>query len=51
MVRLKAREVLLKYVLKPTILGLILCVVTIIALAVPWYPVSGTQTSSDQPQT
>jgi len=50
-VRLKAREVLLKYVLKPTILGLILCVVTIIAVAVPWYPVSGTQTSSDQPQT
>lgn len=51
MVRLKTFEVLLKCVLKPTILGLILCVVTIIAVAVPWYPVSGTQTSSDQPHT
>jgi len=48
-VRLKALEVLLKYVLKPTILGLILCVVTIVTVAVPWYPVSGTQ-SPDQPQ-
>jgi hypothetical protein len=36
--------------LKPTILGLILCVVTIIAVAVPLYPVSGTQISADQAQ-
>jgi hypothetical protein len=48
--RLKTLEVLLNYVLKATILALILCVVTVIAVAVPWYPVSGTQTSSGQPQ-
>jgi len=49
-VRLKAFEVLLEYVLKPTILGLFLCVITVIAVAVIGYPASGTQTSSDQPQ-
>ena len=37
--------------MKATILALILCVVTLIAVAVPLYPVSGTQTSSGQPQT
>jgi len=36
--------------LKPTILGLFLCVITVIAVAVIGYPASGTQTSSDQPQ-